>query len=73
MHGNHQISDAGVESLKSMPALEDLAVVGWHLSDEGISKLRELKNLKTVMIGLSKDEQDRKDRLHRLLPGLLIE
>jgi hypothetical protein len=47
-------------------------VVGARVSDEGIAKLRELKNVKTVIFGLSKDQQDRKDRLHRLLPGVLI-
>ena len=74
MHGNHQISDAGVESRKSMTALEELAVFGWHVSDEGTAKLRELKNLKTVIIGIAKGQQDdRKDRLRRLLPGVLIE
>jgi hypothetical protein len=71
--GTHQFSDVGLEYLKNMKELEDLYVNGWHGSDEGIAKLHELKNLKTIHIGLSKDEGDRRKRLLELLPGVVID
>jgi hypothetical protein len=73
LEGSQQISDAGLEFLKNMKELQDLSVYGWHVSDEGIAKLRELKNLKTIFIGLSADQQARRNKLHGLLPGVTIE
>jgi len=46
--GNHQITNAGLEFLKEMKELEHRNLAGWHVSDEAISNLSELKNLKTV-------------------------
>ena len=57
--GNHTISDAGLASLKGMKELEYLDLGGWHVGDEGIAKLRELKNLKSVRIELPEDQGDR--------------
>ncbi len=71
--GNHTISDAGLESLKGMKELEYLDLGGWHVGDEGLAKLRELKNLKTLRIDIPADQGDRRKRLQELLPGLVIE
>jgi hypothetical protein len=71
--GNHQISDAGLESLKGMKELEYIDLGGCHVSDEGIAKLRELKNLKSVHIDLPEDQGERRKRLQELLPGVVIE
>ena len=69
--GEPPVSDAGLDLLKSMKELEHLDLSGWHVNDEGIAKLRELKNLKTVHIGLSDDQGDRRKRLQGLLPGVI--
>jgi Leucine Rich repeat len=71
--GKHQITDAGLEHLKNMKQLEDLDLHGWQVSDLGIAKLRELPNLKSIRLDLPKDQQDRRDRLARMLPGVKIE
>ena len=57
----------------NMNELEYLDLEGWHVSDEGIAKLRGLKNLKTVRFGLAPDQEDRRKKLQELLPGVIIE
>jgi hypothetical protein len=71
--GDQQISDAGLIYLKDMSALEYLNMSGWFTSDLGLARLRELKNLKTVHIGLSQGEDDRRKKLQAVLPGVGIE
>ncbi len=71
--GSHHISDAGLLFLRNMKELELLDLRGWDVSDDGIATLRELKNLKTIYIGLSKDEEERRKKLQGLLPGVSIE
>ena len=71
--GAKQITDAGLESLKNMKDLESLVMDGANVSDKAIAKLRELKNLKTIYIGLPTTHYDRKSRLQELLPGVTIE
>ena len=56
-----------------MNDLEFLDLSGWNVSDSGIAKLRVLKNLKTVRIGLSKEQEERRKRLQELLLGVSIE
>ena len=71
--GSHHISDAGLLFLRNMKELELLDLRGWDVSDDGIATLRELKNLKTVYISLSKDEEERRKKLQGLLPGVIFE
>jgi hypothetical protein len=68
--GPQKISDAGLEFLKNMNELEYLDLSGWQVSDEGIAQLRALK---TVHIGLSKEQAERRKKLQTLLPGVTIE
>jgi hypothetical protein len=67
------ITDAGLDYVMNMKQLEDLDVHTWQLGDEGIAKLRALPNLKVVRLYLSDDQQPRRDKLERLLPGVKIE
>jgi hypothetical protein len=46
---------------------------GWHVSDDGIATLRELKNLKAIYIGPSPIQGDRRMILKGVLPGVKIE
>ncbi len=71
--GSHSVSDAGLAFLKGMTELDYLDSSGWHVSDEGIATLRELKKLKTIRVGLTPDQEDRRKRLQGLLPGVKIE
>jgi hypothetical protein len=59
--------------LKNMNDLERFALYGANLSDEAMGTLRVLKNLKTIHVGLSKDQSERKQKLQELLPGVSIE
>jgi hypothetical protein len=68
--GSHHISDAGLLFLRNMKELELLDLRGWDVSENGIATLREHSNLKTIYIGLSKDEGERRKRLQGLLPGV---
>jgi hypothetical protein len=60
-------------ALRSMKALEQLDTGGWHVSDEGLAKLRDVKNLKKVYLGISKDQEARRQRLQGLLPSVTID
>ncbi len=71
--GSHSISDRGLVFLKNMTELDFLDLSGWHVSDEGIATLRELKKLKTLRVGLSQDQADRRNKLQALIPGVIIE
>jgi hypothetical protein len=56
-----------------MKALEQLDTGGWHVTDEGLAKLRDLNNLKKVYLGISKDQEARRQRSQGLLPGVTID
>jgi hypothetical protein len=56
-----------------MKALEQLDTGGWHVTDEGLAKLRDLKNLKKVYLGISIDQEARRQRSQGLLPGITID
>jgi hypothetical protein len=51
--------------------MEYLDLRTWHVSDDGIAKLGELKNLKTIWI--DGDQGDWRNKLQGLLPGVKIE
>jgi hypothetical protein len=71
--GNQRFTDAGLEFVRRMKSLEQIDMGGWDVTDQGVAKLRELTNLKTVTIGLPQDQQDRRNTLQSLLPGIKIE
>jgi hypothetical protein len=72
--GVKQISDASLESVRNMHELERLTLNQANVSDGALAtKLRELKNLKVICVGLPKTHYDRKSRLQELLPGVTVD
>jgi hypothetical protein len=83
--GGNQVTDLNLAYVGQMTGLEELSVswgfhlteyldlTGWNVSDQGIAKLRRLKKLKTVHIGLPHEQADRRERLQVGLPGVSVD
>ncbi len=70
---NERITDAGLEFLMGMKALERLDVTGSELSDRGLARLGELQNLKNIRLGLTDEQAERRKRVRELFPAVFIE
>jgi len=69
-----RVTDAALDAVAKMPALETFSIAGAKLTDEGIQKLAAVKTLKTVKFGKMKGvTADSVAKLRAARPDMVVE